>query len=253
MKSLLPVNVLKKGKGDSENYSVEIASVCKNDVICLPQRLFNSMGNLGPILICFKVNENLFFIDPLTLQAGEINPIQFFYKEKASFKSLLTIPRRYTILDIKLEDKKNGNYQLATVQVCKEEEIGEDNSLVIATTHLGNILQVGDTVIGYDLANSNLNDENLESFSQLQIPDVVIVRKCYDRPWKRYWTLKQWKVERNDDFEEFLDELEEDKEMRTKINLYKDDSIKMDTEEHLEKLKDIPHVGLEELLSNLKI
>eukprot|EP01080_Neovahlkampfia_damariscottae_P009986 gene9986-2305_t len=121
--------------------------------------------------LCFKVNENLYFIDPNTLQAGEINPIQFFYKEKASFKSLLTMPRRYTVLDIKLENKKNGNYQLATVQVCKEDEIGEENSIV-TTQYLGNILQSADTVIGYDLANSNLNDENLEAYSQLQLPDV---------------------------------------------------------------------------------
>jgi nonsense-mediated mRNA decay protein 3 len=222
-------------------------------VICLPQRLFNSMGNIGPLLICFKVNENLYFIDPATLLAGEINSIQFFYKEKASFKSLLSLPRRYTILDLKLEDKKNGTYQIASVQICKEDEIGLENSIMNVTTHLGNILQIGDTVIGYDIKNSNLNDENLDSYSQLQIPDVIIIRKCYDRPGKRFWGLKKWKIERGDDFEEFLDELEEDKEMRGKINLYKDDSVKMDTEEHLEKIKDIPHVGLEELLSNLKL
>lgn len=253
IKSLLPVFVTQNK--DSENFKMELCQVTKYDVVCLPPGLYNSMGNFGPIIVCFKVNTSLYFIDPNTLMAGEVNTEQFFHKEKSAFKPLFqTPPVKYLVMDIeKLYDQKNGGFQLARVQVCKESEIGIDNQGTSTMTHLGNILQPGDLVFGYDLKNANLNDENLESYKQIKIPDVILTRKYYERPNKRFWLLRKWKIEREDDYEEFLDELEEDKEMRSKINLYKDNNMKMDTDEHEKKLKNIPHVSLEELLDNLKL
>lgn len=249
--SLLPIHVTKTKMND--NFNLELSQVCKYDLVCLPQRLYQSMGNYGPIVICFKVTSNLYFIDPKTLIAGEISANQFFYKGEASFKPLFMDLIKFTVLDVNLLDKKNGNYQMAHVQVCKESEIGLDNSIVEVSTHLGNILQVGDTVYGYDLKNSNINDEILESYKSLQIPDVVLVKKHYDRPAKRYWKLLEWKISRDDDYESFLDELEEDKEMRSKINLFKDESMKIDSTEAVKKLKNVPHVELEELIEMWKI
>jgi nonsense-mediated mRNA decay protein 3 len=254
MTSILPIRVVKKNPKD-ENFKLEMAQISKYDVVCLPPSLYNSMGNFGPIIICYKLTTSLYFVDPETLLGGEIPIDQYFKKEKESFKSLFqSKPIRYMVLEIvQLYDVKNGQFQKAQVCVVKESEMGIDSTGVYVNTHLGNILQVGDIVLGYDIKNSNVNDDNLDSYKRVMIPDVVLVRKVYDRPTKRYWNLAKWKIDREEDFEEFMEELEEDKEMRSKINLYKDTSVKMDLDEHMEKVKNMPHVGLEELLENLKL
>jgi nonsense-mediated mRNA decay protein 3 len=40
-------------------------------------------------------------------------------------------------------------------------------------THLGHLLNVGDTALGFDFANSNLNDDNLDAIKAENLPDVV--------------------------------------------------------------------------------
>jgi nonsense-mediated mRNA decay protein 3 len=40
-------------------------------------------------------------------------------------------------------------------------------------THLGHLLNIGDTALGFDLANSNVNDDNLDAVKPENLPDVV--------------------------------------------------------------------------------
>ena len=126
-------------------------------------------------------------------------------------------------------------------------------------THLGGILQPGDTVMGYWLTRSNFNSTAFESLDSNRIPDVILVKKAYPHQRKknkqRNWKLKsmakeaeegagineggggygrgalgrrggvdQKKVER--DYEIFLQSIEEDKDMRAAINLYKGQSVR---------------------------
>ena len=44
-------------------------------------------------------------------------------------------------------------------------------------THLGNIIKPGDTCAGYDLTCAQFNDEALESYQGLQLPEVILVKK----------------------------------------------------------------------------
>jgi nonsense-mediated mRNA decay protein 3 len=102
---------------------------------------------------------------------------------------------------------------------------------------------VGDSVMGYLLSNTNFNSELFDvlegsnKYSQ-QIPDVMLVKKFYQRSKKskknRNWRLKrmnrdegemlprkqdQEKMER--DFEMFLQDVEEDVDLRQGMALYK--------------------------------
>jgi nonsense-mediated mRNA decay protein 3 len=121
-------------------------------------------------------------------------------------------------------------------------------------THLGGILQPGDTVLGYYLTRANFNSDAFESLDSSRIPDVILIKKSYPNRRKknkqRNWKLKsiakeaedgagmnegntgfgrgalgrrggvdQKKVER--DYELFLRDIEEDTEIRAAINLYK--------------------------------
>ena len=116
-------------------------------------------------------------------------------------------------------------------------------------THLGGILQPGDSALGYFLTNANFNSDDFAALPAHRVPDIVLVKKAYPnrrkknkpRPWKlrsmakeegeegdtgsgrgvvgRMGGRDQKKVE--EDYELFLRELEEDEEMRGAVNLYR--------------------------------
>ena len=77
-------------KNNSYNYkytfSVEISPICREDLICLPPRVAVSLGNLGPLVICTKVTNNITLLDPFTLRQCFLDTDQYW---RHSFKSLL--------------------------------------------------------------------------------------------------------------------------------------------------------------------
>ena len=135
------------------------------------------------------------------------------------------------------------------------EGTGHTNQIFHTRTHLGAILQPGDSVLGYHLTNANFNSEDYASLPSSRIPDVILVKKHYPNRRKknksRNWRLRsigkeageegetgsgrgvvgrmggrdQKKVE--EDYELFLRELEEDPELRSAVNLYKAPDVKM--------------------------
>jgi nonsense-mediated mRNA decay protein 3 len=170
----------------------------------------------------------------------------------------------FTILDIEPQyNTRKGKFLLADAQVAissafrsqsgkADEDISMDydgaagrSSIYHTRTHLGAILQPGDTALGYHLSHRNFNSDFFASLPQDRIPDVVLIKKSYPNRKKnksRNWRLKsmakeaeesgdgrgvvgrmggrdQRKVE--EDYELFLRDLEEDVEMRQTINLYK--------------------------------
>ena len=61
------------------SFSVEMVPICKvqlsirdsiwqDDVVCLPVKLANMLGNISPLLICVKVTSLIWLLDPITLQ-----------------------------------------------------------------------------------------------------------------------------------------------------------------------------------------
>jgi len=47
---------------------VEHMSPFQDNIVCLPKKLASALGNINPILICFKVTQTVHLIDPNTLQ-----------------------------------------------------------------------------------------------------------------------------------------------------------------------------------------
>ena len=135
------------------------------------------------------------------------------------------------------------------------ESSGLTNQIYHTRTHLGSILQPGDTALGYFLTNANYNSDHFASLPPGRIPDVILVKKTYPNRRKkskaRNWKLRsiakeagedgetsgargaigrmggrdQKKVE--EDYELFLRDLEEDPELRSGINLYKATDVRM--------------------------
>ena len=203
-------------------------------------------------------------MDPMTLQQTDVLAGVYW---RAPFDSLATSSDlvEFLVLDIEPSGPTRGKYVLADAQVvlanAKSKGISEDESMgddgiYHTRTHLGGILQPGDTVLGYHLTNSNFNNEEYEALDQGRLPDVMLVKKTYPnrrrkartRAWKlrsiakeaedvadgtvgrgalgRKGGVDQRNVER--DYELFLRDLEEDKEMRGAINLYKTEQREAD-------------------------
>jgi len=75
-----------------------------------------------------------------------------------------------------------SKYAMADVEVARESDFGvTDETFRVTTAHLGNLLQTGDVVLGYDLVTSVYDDEEVlsKSFNKgFVMPDVVLVKKA---------------------------------------------------------------------------
>jgi len=225
-------------------FSVEIAPVCKDDLICLNHKLAGSMGSIGPLVLVTRVTSNITLMDPLTLRSTSMEAPVYW---RAPFKAMCSSRQlvEYVILDIEpLEAPQSsgtGKWQLAEAQVARSSDFGRNDTVFFCRTHLGHLLNPGDLALGYDLANANLVDMDFEAHVNRggRVPDVMLVKKSYEekrrkhRQRQRNWQLKHLDMEMADergrneqsdaaDRERFLQELEEDPEMRARINLYKD-------------------------------
>ena len=195
---------------------------------------------------------------------------------RAPFEALASVTDlvEFTVLDVEASGTRKGKMMLADAQVAlagafRSSGVQEDdgmmdyesstlaNQIFHTRTHLGAILQPGDTAMGYHLSNANYNSDSFSSLPSARVPDIVLVKKAYPNRRKkskaRAWKLRsiakeagedgetgggrgvvgrmggrgERKVE--EDYELFLRDLEEDVEMRGAVNLYKSagEDIKM--------------------------
>lgn len=100
-------------------------------------------------------------------------------------------------------------------------------------SHLGDFLHEGNTVLAYDLTAINISEGEIDI---TDLPELLIVKRdIAKKNEKRIWKVRRMDIEEKDEnnihkkdnkkkeehFEEFLEEIEEDVEMRQNINLYK--------------------------------
>ncbi|KAJ3908846.1 NMD3 family-domain-containing protein [Lentinula edodes] len=254
-------------------YSVEIMPICKDDLVCIHPKQARQLGNISPLTVCTRVGSSIQLLDPATLQTCEITSAIYWRNE---FNSLATVTDlvEFTVLDVEADGRSRGKFVLADAQVALAgafrsgagqdedsmdyESAGYTNQIYHTRTHLGGILQPGDTALGYFLTNSNYNSDDFASLPAERIPDIMLVKKTYPNRRKknksRGWKLRsigkeageegetgsgrgvvgrlggrdQKKVE--EDYEHFLRDLEEDPEMRSAVNLYKSTDVNMKTE-----------------------
>jgi nonsense-mediated mRNA decay protein 3 len=171
-----------------------------------------------------------------------------------------------------------SKFCLAEVQIAKSSDLGVNDTQYTVMTHLGNLLRPGDTVMGYDVSATNINDNNIKGLKNRDLPEVILIRKTYpnrkDRHKHRKYKLKQLDKEATDnvpkkhelkkaeeDYEQFLQEIDEDPDMRQQINLYRAERMGANavssstaptaTEEDKEEDDGFPEVQLDELLMDL--
>jgi nonsense-mediated mRNA decay protein 3 len=281
-------------------FMVEIAPVCKEDVVCLPYKVYSSLGALGPVLLCVRVSNQLTLVDVATLRTAHVDATAYY---RAPYRPMLVARQlvEFVVLDIEPTAAPAGRFQLAEAQVARASDFGRNDTVLFARTHLGGVLRPGDTCLGYDVAGANLCEPELERYRQLALPDVILVRKSYTarrraRREKGSAPQRAWKLRRlplfapaGDDAEEadaagghgagaaaerraaeeeaFLEELEEDSELRARVALFRaraggapgasgaggaasfrPSSMGLDSDG-----EEIPEVPLEELLDELAL
>ena len=241
-------------------YSVEIVPLCKDDLICLPLHVARSLGNIGQFVLPYRISNVIKLIDPVTLQMADLTAEKYW---RDPFPALCSIPEmvEFLVLDIELtgtiahgpHGQSMSKFMAADAQVSPlhASTFGESDAVYHVRTHLGHILNPGDTVMGYYLATANFNSDEWDAIPEERRPDVVLVKKSYPerkRRSKRNWKLKSIAKEAEDpsagehvvgrgalgrrggldsqrverDYEQFLRDLEEDEEMRANVNMYKD-------------------------------
>ncbi|EDV23283.1 uncharacterized protein TRIADDRAFT_27425, partial [Trichoplax adhaerens] len=251
-------------------FSVEIVPICKDDVVCLPLKVANSLGNIGQLLICTQITNTIHLTDPTTLQTVSVQPDVFW---KQPFHTICTQKQliEYTILEIEFIEQKDARYssekyKLADVWIVKSKDLGISDTQFHCRTHLGNIISPGDTILGFDINGSNVNNDNFYKMPSRKVPDVILVKKHFGdkrkRHSKRNWKLKSLKketganidMETDDmDYDNFLEDLEEDPTYRQNVNIYKDPKFKGNKDSRPDPDEQLPSIGLEEMLEDLCI
>uniref|UniRef100_A0A1I8PHD5 60S ribosomal export protein NMD3 n=1 Tax=Stomoxys calcitrans TaxID=35570 RepID=A0A1I8PHD5_STOCA len=255
-------------------WSVEIAPLSKDSAVCLPKKLRQQLGNLSPISLVHKVTSGIHLIDPLTAQIAELSG-QVFYR--APFEAICN-PKQlveYVVMDVEIIMDKDRKYYpgqgqlsfrhvLCDIWVVRACELGINDNPIHTRSHLGHILKVGDSALGYNLGEANINNPEYDKLNAEQIPDVVLVRKCYTdrntRSNQRLWKLRHLADEATDerskhDYHEFLEDLEEDPDYRKQVNIYRDTKkqLPVDGGDTLGFNDNVPRVTLAEMLEDLTL
>ncbi|KAK6012434.1 hypothetical protein OSTOST_22420 [Ostertagia ostertagi] len=253
-------------------FCVEIVHICRDNIVCMPKKVAQHLGNMSQIAICLRVSNVITLIDPSNLQMADVQATSFW---RDPFDSLCT-PKQlseFYVLDVERVDnldRKAGHgfiskkHVLADVWLVRSHQVGMSDAQTLSTrTHLGHLLNPGDLVMAFDIRNCNVNNTVFDEMKPEDIPDVIIVKKVYDRARRlahRKWKLKRLVVDGNivgnetesvaDEFQRFMEDVEEDPALREKINIYKDEErINQAVDSDDEAIPDAP--TLAEMLDDL--
>lgn len=230
-------------------FSVEILPLCKDDLVCLPRKTSVQLGGIGPIVLVTRVSTSVFLIDPFTLQTAELSG-QLYWKDP--FMPLMSFKQgtEFTVLDIEKSDTHKANqprskWCLADATVVRSSDYGVNDNSHFIRTHIGNFLHPGDLALGYEVGSAVFNDTLTAGHKRLELPDFILFKKTYskkNRSKRRQWRLQRLNMELDEaaaevaakkvsmdpiarmaaEQEDFMQDLEQDKELRQNINIYKD-------------------------------
>lgn len=280
---------------------VEICPLCKDDLLYLPVKTARNLGNINRLVMVKAISNVIHVIDPLSGQTAQLSAEAFW---RDPLRPVITAARsrmtRFVVLGkepvllrrnvSKRSATRKQKTRLANLTLAREDDLGVNDRQFEERSHMGYLMKSGDVCVGYDLTETQFVDDEAESMrSGGKLPDAIVIRKLYggvaageaDAAKKRVWKLQRLDVEvaentksarasRQDaeaddmDEEDFMREVEADRDMRSQMNLYKsellkkkrkeeDDSTAMvDTnEENDDEGDDDQEVKLDELLDAL--
>jgi len=242
---------------------VEICPLCKDDLLYLPAKLARNLGNISRLVLVKAISNVIHLIDPFSGQTAQLSAEAFW---RDPIRPVITAARsrmsRFIVLGkepivlrknvSKRSASRKQRSRLASLTLAREDDLGVNDRQFEERSHVGYLMKSGDVCVGYDLTETQFVDEDAEAMrSSGTLPDVVVIRKLYggvasgesDAAKKRVWRLQRLDVEvaesmrnargaKNEaeaddmDEEDFLREVEADKDMRSQMNLYKSELLK---------------------------
>lgn len=280
------------------NY-VEICPLCKDDLLFLPARTARQLGSLSRIVLVKNISNIIHVIDPLSGQTGSLtndaywrDPIRPLITAARSRMGRYIVLGQEPVLLRKNIAQRNTNkkqrHKLARLTLAHENDLGNNDVQVEELSHQGYLFKAGDMCVGYNLRETQLMDDEAEQLRiDGKLPDVIVVRKLYgpaagndsSASKVRNWKLQRLDVQVGDeattanakrtakdndddnmDEEDFMQEVEADKDMRLSMNLYKNELVKTKTAEGQnddvdedEDDDDDQKIKLDELLDELNL
>ncbi|KAG5192653.1 NMD3 family-domain-containing protein [Tribonema minus] len=176
---------------------VDIVPLCKGDLVVVPAGGGKGGGAAhlaGCVSLVANVTSVVQLLDPTTLRSAELTPDRFWRSPLTPLASASSLIE-FTVLDVEpvrgagvtaaTAAAAGGACVLAEAEVARSADLGANDDTFTVTTHLGHLLQAGDTVMGYDLRGANFNDAALVGLRG-DLPDVVLVRKARNREGRRH-------------------------------------------------------------------
>lgn len=286
-------------------FSLEIVPICKDDLVFLPPRTAKALGGMCPLVLCTRVGTSIHFIDPNTLRTADISTNVFWRDPFFSLAASRTLTEyyvmdvepsdeicgKYLLADVQVV--KASEFGRTTSYFFARTHLGY-------ILKAGDVV-LGYDIATANYNNTDF-DEAQAGNKLSHLPDVVLVKKSYAH-LRRQGGSRRWKLrdlakdEENGadsatadvpmargkksttvsgsqrmeaeraarDMEMFMQELEEDAEMRQAINIYRNpvalsapaetqsSSTVTGTEEADEEDRKEIEIPLEELLDELTL
>ena len=137
---------------------VELAPICREDMVILPKALAKDLGGIGPMVLVYKISKFIHIVDIHTLQTFEVDQITYW---KEPFKKLLGRERlsEFVVLDIEDVDTNMNDsraaikqrFKLVRLQVARATDFGVNDKSYSVNCHLGEHINYNDSVLAYDL------------------------------------------------------------------------------------------------------
>ena len=138
---------------------------------------------MDPLCLCYKVTNLIFFINPFTCQTASINVEKF---NNAPFRSILTSKSlvEYTVIEVsynpaRFTDEataKKRHFILEEVTVCRSDRLGQPDAVITTMTHLGALLNEGDTIY---FAPASIATLAVSASSTVPAPITISSRSSY--------------------------------------------------------------------------
>jgi nonsense-mediated mRNA decay protein 3 len=241
---LISTDVHTSSKSYKFTFSCELVPICKDDLVALPIKLAKQIGNISPLVLCYRVGTAVNLLDPNTLQVADLSTPIYWRTPFAPIADVQDLVE-FIVMDIEPIGPQKGRFLLAEATIARASDLGVNDTTYLVRTHLGSILHPGDSVMGYHLTGTQFNSELYEAIEESKqyastIPDVILVKKHYPERKKgksRNWKLKRMARQQSEmkprkqdeerdeaDYEQFLRDLEADPEFRLGMNMYKQDA-----------------------------
>ena len=143
------------------------------------------------------------------MQTFEIDKMNFW---KDSFRACLSRERMSEFIVLNIENMDNDfnssraavrqKFRQVQVEIARSTDFGVNDKTYIVNTHLGEILNFNDTVLGYDLEQASLSGLDQYHETNRYVPEIVLVKKTFPklrrRQKNRYWKLKHFEKQAED-------------------------------------------------------